>query len=104
VIAVFYQFGLRRGVGAETMREFFACVHLEPHVGCSPSTLRVVMDKLAHLSLETTEAWERESMVQGQGGPMVGAVDETCLERMMLVCMDLVSGYGLRDEVADDRT
>jgi hypothetical protein len=104
VIAVFYQFGLRRGVGAETMREFFACVHLEQHVGCSPSTLRVVMDKLEHLILETTEAWERESIVQGQVGPIVGAVDETFLERMMLVFMDLVSGYVLLEEVADDRT
>ena len=45
-----------------------------------------------NLILETTEAWERESMAQGQVGPMVGAVDETFLERMMLVCMDLVSG------------
>jgi hypothetical protein len=104
MIAVFYQFGLRRGVGAETMREFFACVHLEQHVGCSPSTLRVVMDKLAHLILETTEAWERESIAQGQVGPMVGAVDATFLERMMVVFMDLVSGYVLREEVADDRT
>jgi hypothetical protein len=104
VIAVFYQFGLRRGVGAETMSEFFACVHLEQHVGCSPSTLRVVMDKLEHLILETTEAWERESIVQGQMGPIVGAVDETFLERMMLVFMDLVSGYVLLEEVADDRT
>jgi hypothetical protein len=103
VIAVFSQVGLRRGVGAETMSEFFAGVPLEQHGGCSPSTLRVVMDKLAHLIVETTEAWERESMAQGQGGPMVGAVDETFLERRMLVCMDLVSGDVWLAEVADDR-
>jgi hypothetical protein len=103
VIAVFSQVGLRRGVGAETMSEFFAGVPLEQHGGCSPSTLRVVMDTLAHLIVETTEAWERESMAQGQGGPMVGAVDETFLERRMLVCMDLVSGDVWLAEVADDR-
>jgi len=104
VVAVLYIFGLKRGVGAETMREFFACLHLERHVGCSPSTLRAVMDKLEHLVVETTTRWECEGIATGQIGPIVGAVDETFLERMMLVFMDLVSGYVLLEEVADDRT
>jgi hypothetical protein len=46
VVAVLYHFGLKRGVGAETISAFFACLHLEQHVGCLPSTLRAVMDKL----------------------------------------------------------
>jgi hypothetical protein len=104
VVAVLSTFGLKRGVGAETMRAFFACLRLEQHVGCSPSTLRVVMEQLEPLILETTEAWEREGIAQGQIGPMVGTVDETFLQRMMLVFMDLVSGYVLHEEVADDRT
>ena len=93
VVAVLYHFGLKRGVGAETMSAFFACLHLEHHAGCSPSTLRAVMDKLESLILETTEAWEREGIAEAQMGPIVGAVDETFLQRMMLVFMDLVSGY-----------
>ncbi len=104
VVAVLYTFGLKRGVGAETMRAFFACLHLEQHVGCSPSTLRAVMDKLELIIIETTEGWEREGIAEGQIGPIVGSVDETFLERMMLVFMDLVSGYVLHEEVADDRT
>jgi len=104
VVAVLYHFGLKRGVGAETMSAFFACLHLEQQVGCSPSTLRVVMEQLEALILETTEGWEREGIAQGQIGPIVGTVDETFLQRMMLVFMDLVSGYVLLEEVADDRT
>src|SRR2546421_8335515 len=104
LVAVLYVFGLKRGVGAETMSEFFACLRLEQHVGCSPSTLRAVMEKLTLLILATTEAWEHEGIAQGQIGPIVGSVDETFLERMMVVCMDLVSGYVLLEEVADDRT
>jgi len=103
VVAVLYHFGLKRGVGAETMRAFFACLHLEQHVGCSPSTLRAVMEQLEPLILETTEGWERDGVAQGQIGPIVGTVDETFLQRMMLVFMDLVSGYVLLEEVADDR-
>jgi hypothetical protein len=104
VVAVLYTFGLKRGVGAETMSAFFACLHLEQYVGCAPSTLRAMMEHLEALILETTEAWEREGIAQGQIGPLVGTVDETFLQRMMLVFMDLVSGYVLLEEVADDRT
>jgi hypothetical protein len=104
VVAVLYHFGLKRGVGAETMRAFFACLHLEQHVGCSPSTLRVVREQRELLILETTEGWEREGIAQGQIGSIVGTVDATFLQRMMLVYMDLVSGYVLPEEVADDRT
>ena len=32
------------------------------------------------------------------------AADDTFLERMMLVCMDLVSGYLLCEEVAEERS
>jgi hypothetical protein len=104
VVAALYHFGLKRGVGAETMHAFFACLHLEPQVGCSPSTLRAVMAQLEHLILETTAALARAGIAQGQMGPIVGSVDETFLARMMLVFMDLVSGSLLFEEGADDRT
>src|ERR1051325_8159281 len=39
-------FGLKRGVGAETLSEFFGRLHLEAHVGCPPSALRTVMRML----------------------------------------------------------
>ena len=93
VIAVLYYFGLKRGVGAETMSAFLMALHLEQHIGCSPNTLRAVMEQLEPLILETTAGWEREGIAQGQIGPIVGSVDETFLQRMMLVFMDLVSGY-----------
>ena len=104
VVATLYTFGLKRGVGAETMSAFFACLHLERHVGCSPTTLRALMEQLEALILATSEAWEREGIAQGQIGPIVGSVDETFLPRMMLVLMDLMSGYVLLEEVASDRT
>ena len=36
VVAVLYIFGLKRGVGAETMSAFFACLHLEQQVDFLP--------------------------------------------------------------------
>jgi hypothetical protein len=62
------------------------------------------MQALEPMLLETAAAWEREGIAAGEGRPIIGAVDETFLERMMLVFMDLVSGYVLFEEVAEDRT
>ena len=104
VVATLYTFGLKRGVGAETIREFFVRLRLEMHVGCSPSALRGLMDVLEQATLETAQAWEREGIAAGETRPIIGAVDETFLERMMLVFMDLVSGYLVFEEVAQDRT
>jgi hypothetical protein len=104
VVATLYPFGLKRGVGAETLSEFLVRLRLERHVGCSPSALRGVMEVLAQAILETTQTWEREGSATGEPRSIIAAVDETFLERMMLVFMDLGSGYVLFEEVAPDRT
>jgi hypothetical protein len=104
VVATLFIFGLKRGVGVETISEFFGRLHLEAHVGCSPSALRGVMHTLEQTILETTAAWEQEGIAHGEIRPIIGAVDETFLQRMMLVFMELASGYLLMEEVAVDRT
>ena len=103
VVATLFVFGLKRGVGAETLSEFFGRLRLEGYVGCSPSALRNVMHTLERLILDTAAAWEKEGIAHGEIRPVIGAVDETFLQRMMLVFMDLCSGYLLMEEVATDR-
>lgn len=104
VMATLYTCGLKRGVGAETLSEFLLRLDLQNQIGCSPSALRQLMQVLEPAILETTQAWEREGIAQGQVGPIIGAVDETFLERLMRVFMDLSSGYLLIEESAEDRT
>jgi hypothetical protein len=104
VVATLYTFGLKRGVGAETISEFFGRLRLETRMGCSPSALRGMMQALEQAILETAQGWEHEGIAEGEVRPIIGAVDETFLERMMLVFMDLVSGYLLFEEVAEDRS
>src|SRR5262249_36569928 len=104
VVATLYTFGLKRGVGLDTMSAFFPRLHLATQVGCSPSALRGVMQALEAALLETTAAWEQQGCASGAMREVIGAVDETFLERMILVCMDLATGYLLLAEVADDRT
>ena len=104
MVAVLFIFGLKRGVGAETISEFFGRLRLEAQVGCAPSALRSLMPALEQAILETAAAWEQEGIAHGEIRPIIGAVDETFLERLMLGFMDLVSGYVLVEEVATDRT
>ena len=104
VVVTLFVFGLKRGVGAETISEFFGRLHLEEYVGCSPSALRSVMQTLERIILDTAAAWEQEGIAHGEIRPIIGAVDETFLQRMMLVFMDLASGYLVMEEVAVDRT
>jgi hypothetical protein len=104
VVATLYTFGLKRGVGLDTMSEFFARLHLETQIGCSPSALRGVMQALEAVLLATAAAWEQDGRAHGEVREIIGAVDETFLERMILVFMDLSTGYLLLEEVAEDRT
>jgi hypothetical protein len=54
--------------------------------------------------LETASAWEQEGIAHGEIRPVIGVVDATFLQRMMLVFMALATGYLLREEVAADRS
>ncbi len=103
VVATLSPFGLKRGVGVATMRECCTRLRLERHVGCSPSALRGMMQALEAALLETAEGWEKDGRAGGAVRESIGAVDETFLERMMLVFMDLPRGYLLLEAVAEDR-
>jgi len=104
VVATLSTFGLKRGVGVETMREFFVRLRLQHPLGCSPTALRGVMQTLAKMIVETAQTWEKEGVTAGEAREIIGAVDATFLEHMLLVLMDLPSGSLLVAAVAADRT
>jgi len=104
VVATLYIFGLKRGVGMDTISEFFARLRLETQVGCSPSALRGVMQVLEAAVLETVQTWEQDGIAHGAVREVIGGADETFLQRMILVLQDLSTGYLLFEDVADDRT
>jgi hypothetical protein len=104
VVATLYTFGLKRGVGMDPMSEFFARLRLDRQVGCSPSALRGVMQTMEAALLETAGRWEKDGVAAGEVREIIGAVDETCLEQMMLVFQAVSTGYIVQEEVADDRT
>ena len=72
--------------------------------GARPAPCEASCTTLERIILETAAAWEQEGVAHGEIRPIIGAVDETFLQRMMLVFMDLASGYLLMEEVAVDRS
>ena len=104
VVATLSTFGLKRGVGIETLSEFLTRLRLATQVGCSPGALRQVMQALEATVVETAQTWEQTGTADGEGREIIGGVDETFLERMMLVFRDLPTGYLVLEDVANDRT
>lgn len=106
VLGVIYLFGLKGNQGAERMSEFFVLIRLDGHVGVSPSSLRKMRREMEKLLVEfqrTQEAQQREK--EEEGREIVASGDETWFDDdMLLVLMDLVSGYLIVEEAADDRS
>ena len=104
VVATLYTFGLQRGVGVDTISEFFFHLRLGTQVGRSPGALRGVMQALEQAILEMGHAWEPHATAGGEVPEIIGAVDATFLERLLLVFLDLPTGYLLREEAVEDRS
>src|SRR5260370_19312043 len=62
------------------------------------------MEALVDALVETTRGWEQDGVAGGEVREIIGAVDETFLEQMILVFQDVPTGYIVQEEVADDRT
>ena len=78
VVATLSLFGLKRGVGVDTIRAFFLHLRLDTQVGCSPSALRGVMQALAQAVGETAQTWEQDGVAHGEVREIIGGADETC--------------------------
>lgn len=104
VVATLYIFGLKRGVGAETLSKFFMRLHLHAHVGISPTAIRTALQRIETTVMEIAVSWEQEGAATGQARDIIGAVDETFLEQMLLVFVGLPTNYIVLEEVAEDRS
>ena len=102
VFSALYCFGLKSGVGANTLSLFFKMIRIDTHVGVSVSALQTQLKQMEEL-LPTFQA-ECEKKVKKQPHKIIAGLDETFFgEFIILVLMDLRSGYLLLEELSDDR-
>ena len=104
VLAVVFVFGLKGGVGVERLSEFFHRVRLEPYLAVSPSALRSLRAQMEGVILAYQAEQEQRLGQAGRRLEIIAGADETFFDQVVLVMMDLVSGYLVLEEVADHRT
>ena len=103
MVAVLFVFGIKGGVGVERLSAFFHRVRFDRHSGGSPTALRRLRGpwEEAILAYQTAQASQRR---QTERRVEIGAgADETFFDQVSLVMMDLVSGYIVLEEPAQDR-
>jgi hypothetical protein len=102
MFAVLYKFGLQHAVGADALSDFFKLIRIGTHVGLSPSALRTQLSKMEALTLTFQDSCEQSAPAQVRKAVL--AADETFFgELLILVLMDLSSGYLLLESIQDDR-
>jgi hypothetical protein len=104
VVATLLHFGIKRGVGLESISDFFKCLRINTHVGVSPTAMRAVQKELESWIMEYGKVHQEQGAKSCGPKEIVGGVDETFFDRMVLVMLDLPSGYLLMEEFSSDRT
>jgi hypothetical protein len=88
VFAIIYVFGIKGGIGADRLSEFFHCMHLERHVGCSASALHRLRDEFETTLLAYPPEQLRSLVAFDRRIEICAGADETFFEHPILVLMD----------------
>ena len=102
VIAVILVFGVMCGAGAGKIRFFFKLIRIFTHVGISESSIRNIADEIEKELIEFQKRHEGAINPEKPLEVIVGA-DETFSDEIILVLMELASGFIFIEEEASDR-
>lgn len=105
VIAVLFFFGIKCGVGVEQLSLFFDLVRLDRHFGASPTSIQTMIRRMECLFVTYQQDNEEQQRKTGTPRDVIVGGDETFFHKLMvLVLMDLPSGYLLMEEMAENRS
>lgn len=103
VFGAIYCFGIKGGVGSDSLSEFFHLLHLEARIGCSASALRELEVEVKTQII----AYGQAQSVAGQGNAPIGicvGADETFYGLPILVAVELASGFIFSEAECANRT
>lgn len=103
VWAVIYVFGIKQGIGNETLSEFFHLLHLERHIGVSPTALQGLRVQMEGQILSYRDEQQQRLEQANTKVEICAGADETFFEQVVLVLLDLASGYILVESPSKDR-
>jgi hypothetical protein len=103
VFGVIYCFGIKGGIGADSLSVFFHLLNLEKQIGCSASALRQlevqIKEKIIAYGVAQSESCKGETPIS----ICVGG-DETFFGLPILVAIELASGFIFTEAKCENRT
>ena len=106
VFATIYIFGIKQGIGSEVLSEFFHLLRLNRQIGVSPTALRRLEAQMRSMILTYQQEQNQQLKLTPVQLEIIAGADETFfpgLPGIVLVLMDLVSGYILLESKTSDR-
>lgn len=102
LFALIVTFVLEGGIGAERISMFLHRVRLEKEIGSSPTALRRCIKEIEDMLIQYAKT--QEAMQKGKLKHLVAGGDETFFGNLLiLVLMDISSGYILLEDITEDR-
>jgi hypothetical protein len=101
VLAALFVFTLEGGIGCERLSEFFHLLRLQRHIAVSPSALRTLRAQMSAKILEYQQ--QQQAQLVNQSVEICAAADEKFFDQVVLVLLDLPSGYILLEELTENR-
>ena len=103
VLATVFVFCCQRGVGCETVSAYFKLLRLDRHIGVSVSSVRQLKTQM-ETHILTYQQQQQQQYRERQVAPLdiCAAVDETFFEQVVLVLMDLASGFIVLETITAD--
>ena len=104
VVAVVFIFGIHCGVGSEKLALFFSLLNIDLFVAVSKSSLARLENRIDDLIIQYKDKFDAKIKEKAANLSITPGGDETFFENiMLLVCMDLNSGFIFNEEIAESR-
>ena len=102
VLATIFVFALQGGIGCERLSQFFHLLRLQHHIGVSPTALRGLRAQIESKIIDYQQQQEQQLRTSSSGVEVCAAADETFFDQVILVMLDLPSGYIFVEEITED--
>ena len=102
VLATIFIFALQGGIGCERLSQFFHLLRLHRHIGVSPTALRSLRAQMESAIIDYQQSANDTIRKISSQVEVCAAADETFFDQVILVMLDLPSGYIFVEEMTEN--
>ena len=95
-------FALQAGIGCERLSQFFHLLRLHRHIGVSPTALRNLRSQMESVIIDYQQQQNEAIGEISSQVEVCAAADETFFDQVILVMLDLPSGYIFVEEITEN--